>query len=142
MQEKSLYLLITLACWLTFLSPAEAVHSVKNTQPSISMSQQAEEKTPSDHPAGPQKKKEKKMDTLSLVAHISIMAGIASFFFLPQLSLLLIPAAFIMGLLAVTGRKDRLKSKRGRGLAIAALAVGGFFTLVVFASFAIYALSF
>lgn len=82
------------------------------------------------------------MDGLSLAAHIAMSAGIASFFLLPELGLLFIPAGFVMGLIALVGGRKRYEHKRGRGLALAAMAVGGAFTLAIFASFTLFLLAF
>ena len=79
-------------------------------------------------------KKGKKMDALSLVAHIAVSTGLASFFFLPMVGLILLPAGFIMGLIAWAGGKRRYERKRGRGLALAAMILGGAFVLGILAS--------
>ena len=89
-----------------------------------------------------QDQKDKKMDGLSLVAHIAVCTGIACFFLLPQLGLLFVPAGFIMGVIAWAGGKRRYKDRRGRGLALAAMALGGVFTMAFFASIAIFLLTF
>ena len=80
------------------------------------------------------------MDSLSLVAYAFMMAGLASFFFLPPAGLFLLPAAFVMGLVAFLGGKKRYANRRGKGLALAALAVGGGFSLVILISLAAFAL--
>jgi len=84
------------------------------------------------------KPENQKMDVLSLIAHISMTLGIASLFFVPELSLILIPAAFIIGLIA--WRKRKHEQKRGKGLALAAFILGGVFTAMVALSFVVYAL--
>ena len=85
---------------------------------------------------GPRKElqEEKKLDELSVIAYISAVAGIASFFFLPAASLLFLPAGLVMGMIAIVGGKKRYEKRRGRGLALAAIALGGIFVLALFAS--------
>ncbi len=87
-----------------------------------------------------ERKEEKKMDVLSLVAYISTMAGVASFFFVPVASLILLPAGLIMGMIGFLGGRKRYESRRGRGLALASLVLGGAFTLMLFASFIAFGL--
>lgn len=82
----------------------------------------------------------RKMDKLSLAAYITTVAGIASFFFAPVAGLVLLPAGFIMGFITFLGGKKRFATKRGRGLAIAAVVLGGAFSIFVFASFIAFAL--
>lgn len=84
------------------------------------------------------KPENQKLDVLSLIAHIAMTLGIASLFVVPELSLVFIPAAFIMGLIAWKNR--RYDHKRGKGLALSALILGGVFTTMVAISFLIYAL--
>lgn len=76
----------------------------------------------------------KRMDELSLIAYISTVAGIGSLFLIPVASLILMPAGFLMGMIAIFGNEKRYEKRRGRGLALAAVAVGGAYTLVVFGS--------
>ena len=68
---------------------------------------------------------EKKMDTLSLVSYIASVGGLAALFLLPQAAALLMLGGFIGGLVALASAKRRFRNRRGRGLAIAAVAVGG-----------------
>ena len=82
----------------------------------------------------------KRIDELSLVAYISTVAGIASFFLAPVASLILMPAGFLMGMITLFGNEKRYEKRRGRGLALAAVAVGGAYTLVVFGSLLAFAI--
>lgn len=82
----------------------------------------------------------KRMDELSLIAYISTVAGIASLFLIPVASLILMPAGFLMGMIAIFGNEKRYEKRRGRGLALAAVAVGGAYTLVVFGSLLVFTL--
>ena len=82
----------------------------------------------------------KKLDVLSLVAYIITVAGVSSFFFAPAASLVLFPVAFILGAIAFMGGKKRYENRRGRGLALAAFALGGAFTVVIFGSLLAFAL--
>jgi hypothetical protein len=69
------------------------------------------------------------MDQLSLWAYILSFAGMGALFFstawtgLPALALL--TAGFIMGLIGVLSGRNRYKLRRGKGLAIAAMVIGG-----------------
>ena|SRR5688500_16685466 len=83
---------------------------------------------------------QKKMDTLSLIAYVSTIVGIASLFLVPAASLFLMPVGFIMGMIAFFGGKKRYEKRRGKGLALAALAIGGAFTLVIMGSLLAFAL--
>ena|SRR5688572_22037455 len=83
---------------------------------------------------GKELEEEKKLDELSVFAYISAVAGIASFFFIPAASLLFLPAGLVMGMIAIAGGRKRYEKRRGRGLALAAIALGGVFVLAVFAS--------
>jgi len=83
---------------------------------------------------------EKKMDALSLVAFAGAAAGIASLFIIAPLSILLLPGAFVTGLLALLRGREHYVTRRGRGLAVAALILGGAFTLYLFASFVAFGL--
>lgn len=83
---------------------------------------------------------EKKMDGLSLAAYVGAVAGVASFFILPAVSILLLPAAFVTGTIAILSGRRRYVTRRGRGLALAALILGGAFTLFLFASFVAFGL--
>jgi len=69
-----------------------------------------------------------KMDGLSLAAYVTSITGIASLFLLPTLGLLFLPAGFIMGIIAWRSKK-RYERRKGKGLALAAVAIGGAFTL-------------
>ncbi len=90
----------------------------------------------------PKKEKaQKKMDGLSLAAHISITAGIASLFILPPLGLLLIPAGIIMGLIAWGGGKKRYENRRGRGLAMEGVILTGALAFLLAISFVAAAFS-
>ena len=85
-------------------------------------------------------KDNKKMDVLSLVAHIVTVAGVASFFVVPPASLVILPVAFILGAIAFLGGKKRYENRRGKGLALTALAIGGAFTVVIFGSLLAFAI--
>ncbi|HUR31406.1 MAG TPA: hypothetical protein VMZ69_08225 [Saprospiraceae bacterium] len=85
-------------------------------------------------------KEEKKMDELSLIAYVMTVAGVASFFLVPVASLFLFPVAFVLGAVAFLSGKKRYKNRRGRGLALAAMALGGIFTLFLLGSFLAFAL--
>jgi hypothetical protein len=66
------------------------------------------------------------LDGLSVAAFASVMLGIASLFIVPALSILLFPAGLVMGAFAAFGKnKNRYEKRRGRGLALAAIIVGG-----------------
>ena len=86
------------------------------------------------------RKEEKRMDELSLIAYVSTVVGIASLFIVPVASLVLMPAGFLMGMIAFMGGRKRFEKRRGRGLALAAVALGGAYTLVVFGSLLAFAL--
>lgn len=77
---------------------------------------------------------ERRMDSLSMIAYGSVVAGLASLFLVPVLGLLLIPGGLVMGLLALFGGKNRYEKRKGRGLAFAAVILGGAFTVVVVGS--------
>ena len=83
---------------------------------------------------------EKKMDALSLIAFVGAAVGIASLFFISPLSILLLPGAFVTGMIALLRGRERYITRRGRGLALAALILGGAFTLYLFASFVAFGL--
>ena len=76
----------------------------------------------------------KKMDGLSLAAHIAMCTGVASLFLVPALGIILLPAAFIMGAMACLDKK-RYEHKRGRGLAIAPAVLGAAMVLLIASSF-------
>ena len=78
------------------------------------------------------------MDGLSLAAHIAVSAGIASFFLLPTAGLILLPAGFIMGVIAWAGGRKRYERKRGRGLALAAMVLGGAVVVAVLAALTVF----
>lgn len=146
MNIRSLKLLVFLMMAGTVipLSPLSAAHSEKPTEERYSLKKVRQEIkayrqiNQEDYRPG---KKEMEMDGLSLAAHISATAGLASFFLLPPLSLLLLPAGFIMGMIAWRSKR-RYEHRRGRGLALAAIAVGGAFTLAVTISLAAFFLTF
>jgi hypothetical protein len=69
--------------------------------------------------------KDKKMDTLSLVSYIASVGGLVALFLLPQVAAILMLGGFIGGLVAVASAKRRFRNRKGRGLAIAAIVVGG-----------------
>jgi len=127
------------------MSRVGAVHSGRRPQQATSVQEEVKEvqQTSQDKKIDKKKeRKEKKMDGLSLAAHIAVSTGIASFFLLPVLGLILLPAGFLMGIIAWAGGKKKYEHKRGRGLALAAMAIGGAFTLAVLASFALFVLTF
>lgn len=80
------------------------------------------------------KPERKKMDGLSLISYVSTTVGLASLFILPVLGGILIPLGTILGLFAWTSKK-RYIHRRGRGLAIASVAVGGAFAFLIVVSF-------
>jgi len=80
------------------------------------------------------------MDPLAASAYAATVAGLAGLFLTPVITLILMPAGFIMGLIALMGRRDRFKKRRGRGLAIAAVALGGAFSLLIVGSLIILGL--
>ena len=82
----------------------------------------------------------KKLDGLSVTAYAMAMAGLASFFFVPVAGLFLLPIAFITGMVAFFGKK-RYVNRRGKGLALAAIILGGGFSLLLLISLAAFALS-
>ena len=122
---KIFYLLLIIIGIMAPISYSNAVNTQKEGLEKI-------ERRKADKP------EKQKIDVLSLVAHIAMTLGIASLFVVPELSLVLIPAAFIMGLIAWKNR--RYDHKRGKGLALSALILGGVFTTMVAISFLIYAL--
>src|SRR4030095_8581014 len=79
-----IYLLFISIGLMVPLSYANAVNSQKEGREKI-------ERGKVDKPEN------QKMDVLSLIAHIAMTLGIASLFFIPEVSLILIPAAFIIG---------------------------------------------
>ena len=79
------------------------------------------------------------MDSLSLIAYIFAVAGVASLFILAPVSIFLMPIAFITGMVAFLNKK-RYVNKRGRGLALAAVALGGAFSLIILTSLLAFAL--
>lgn len=86
---------------------------------------------------------EKKMDALSLTAYVSAVTGVASIFLLPALSLALLPAGLVMGIIALArGRRKGYKNKKGWGLALAAVVLGGAFTLLFMTAIVVALLSF
>ncbi len=125
MKGQALHVIILMSI-LSLMGPIPA-HAVQTHQQAVAK----EKKELAD---------EKKMDALSLAAYVSAMAGIASFFVVPAASIALLPAAFIMGLIALLSGKKRYLTKRGRGLALTATILGGTFTLFVFASFIAFSL--
>jgi hypothetical protein len=72
-----------------------------------------------------QAEEEEKMDTLSLVSYIASVGGLVALFLLPQVAAILMLGGFIGGLVAVASAKRRFRNRKGRGLAIAAMVVGG-----------------
>ena len=85
-------------------------------------------------------RREKKMDGLSLGAHIATCSGVVSLFLVPALSILLLPAGFIMGAIACKDKK-RYEHRRGRGLAIASAAIGGAMILLIASSYVVFFLT-
>jgi hypothetical protein len=78
---------------------------------------------------------ERKMDPLSLTAYALTVGGLASLFLTPALALLLIPAGFVVGLFALFGGRNRFEKRKGRGLALAAVLLGGAFSLAIVVGF-------
>lgn len=110
---------LLLICLVGYISPAFGVNS--------------ENSPPKKHVKTEIKKadnEEKKMDGLSLVAYISAMTGIASFFLVPVAGIFLLPAAFTMGLIALI-RGKKYGRKKGRGLALTATILGGAFVVLI-----------
>jgi hypothetical protein len=68
------------------------------------------------------------IDELSLIAYLSAVAGIGALFVVPVATLFLLPAALVMGIVALTGGRKRYERKRGRTLALIAVILGGAFT--------------
>lgn len=86
-------------------------------------------------------KKEMRMDGLSMAAHIATVTGLAELFLIPALGLVSIISGFVMGLIAwKTGK--RYEHRRGRGLAIASMALGGVIVLLVGISLVAFFLTF
>lgn len=86
---------------------------------------------------------EKKMDALSLTAYISAVTGVASLFLVPALSLALLPAGLVMGIIALArGRRKGYKNKKGWGLALAAVVLGGGLVLLFMTALVVALLSF
>ena len=85
-----------------------------------------------------QREDNREIDGLSLAAYISVVAGIASLFILPGASLLLMPVGLILGLVAIFGRRNRYERRRGRGLALAAIVLGGAYALAMVLSLAVF----
>ncbi len=85
----------------------------------------------------------KKMDALSLTAYVTAVTAIASLFLVPALSLALFPAGMVMGIIGIArGRRKGYKNKKGWGLALAAVVLGGAFTLLFMTAFVVAILSF
>ena len=84
----------------------------------------------------------RKMDGLSLAAHIAITAGIASLFLVPELAIFLIPAGIVMGFIAWLGRKKRYENRQGSGLALEAVLIGGALAFLILISMVGYILSY
>ena len=82
---------------------------------------------------------ERKIETVSLIAYISAVSGIASLFIIPSLSFLLFPAGFVLGLIAFMNKRRRI-NRRSRSLALVAAILGGAFIGVVFTSFLVFLL--
>ena len=128
MNSQPLYIILLISV-ISFLTPAPA-GAIHSQNQEIAQT------------AGPKKKiekQEKKMDSLSLIAYIFAMGGLVSLFFVAPVSLFMMPIAFVSGLVAFLGKK-RYNKKRGRGLALAAVAIGGAFTLVILFSLLAFAL--
>jgi len=125
-------ILCFLFIFIGFLTPLSYVNAV-NTQQDEQEKVEKEKKAPEEDT--------RKMDGLSLAAHIGITAGLASLFILPPLSLLFFTLGFAFGLTAWSQRRRRYATRRGKGLALTAVILGGVFVTIIALSFVGYLLS-
>jgi hypothetical protein len=121
--------LLSFIGFLTPLSYVNAVNSHKEKQERV----EKEKKSTAEDP--------RKLDGLSLAAHIATTFGIASLFVLPPLSLLFFTLGFALGITAWSQRRRRYINKRGQGLALTAVILGGTVVTLIAISFVGFLLS-
>ena len=123
-----------LLCFIGFLTPLSYVNAVNtHKERQEKFDKEKEKKSPEEDP--------RKMDGLSLAAHIAITTGIASLFILPPLSLLFFTLGFALGMTAWSQRRRRYINKRGQGLALTAVILGGTVVTLIAISFVGFLLS-
>ncbi len=120
--------LIFLVCLTVQWSPVYAIEGYKTRQEKKDLKDEQQDA--------------RKMDELSLWSYIAAVTGIASFFVLPAASLLLFPAGLVMGIIALVRGRRSIEDRRGKGLAIAAVVLGGAYTALFVISFAIFLIAF
>ena len=72
-------------------------------------------------------KDERVMDGLSLASYVTTVASLAGLFFTPA-TIIGLPVAFVLGLVALVRRRGHFQNRRGKGLALTAVILGGAFT--------------
>ena len=124
-----LFILLSFIGSLAPLSDVNAVNTHRDQRERVEKKKPDKEENP------------KKMDGLSLAAHIAITIGIASLFIVPPLSLLFFTLGFAMGMTAWSQRRRRYINRRGQGLALTAVILGGTVVTLIAISFVGYLLS-
>lgn len=130
--HASRLIIFFLFCFIGSVAPLSYVNAVNSHK-------DKEEKVEKEKKAAVEEPK--KMDGLSLAAHIAITTGIASLFILPPLSLLFFTLGFALGMTAWAQRRRRYINKRGRGLALTAVILGGTVVTLIAISFVGFLLS-